>query len=513
MPDSPAGVSGEIIGRHPLPSSDSPEAFDLIERWMSTCLAKHEACRETLSGSAIDETMPPTLPTRVIHVGCPEEGLLPRLVQTDGKQAHYTALSHCWGPPTHHPPMTTQSTLVDHLTGIPWDLLPRTYQDAMVTTRRLGFDYIWIDSLCVVQDSHADWLSESKRMGDVYQHARLTIAASHAADSTQSCFFTRPPPLPTVELPHLTAAGSVEGSIFATLLPPDYTVISPDSGVLAYRAWATQEWLLSRRMVFYTAGCIAWSCKVVSQRETGASFHATARNSRWKNIIEKYSARLLTKQTDRLIALDGVKAALAAKKPDDQCCLGIWRKSMPDQLLWYSLQPAERSGSDLELPTWTWASTLHGVRFLTIHGAKNACTRFRFNESTSSLTVRGAVRKVSSVSPFATKDIAQPHFESVLYDTVSDDMLYALHADGGHIIGGCVLDEGLLMDSDIYCLRLMHRRTQSRASNVVHKVSEEWVLCLRMLADDESYERVGVGKITTDVPWFQDCRTEDICLR
>ncbi len=78
-------------------------------------------------------------------------------------------------------------------------------------------------------------------MGDVYQHARLTIAASHAANSTQSCFFTRPPPLPTVELPHVTADGETNGSISAALLPIDFPAISPDEGALAYRAWATQE--------------------------------------------------------------------------------------------------------------------------------------------------------------------------------------------------------------------------------------------------------------------------------
>ncbi|OAL47295.1 HET-domain-containing protein, partial [Pyrenochaeta sp. DS3sAY3a] len=295
------------------------------------------------------------LPTRVVYVGPPNKAISPRLVETQGKRGHYVALSHCWGRPSHRPLITTKTTLLDHLTAIAWEVIPRTYQDAISATHRLGFEYIWIDSLCIIQDSHADWLSESKRMGDVYQHARLTIAASHAADSSQPCFFPRGPALPAIELPHVTPAGETAGSMFASLLPTDYHAISPEFGTLAYRAWGTQEWLLSRRMVFYTAGCLVWSCKVISQRETGGSFHSTARNPRWKIIVEKYSARLLTKPTDRLIALEGIRSALGTKNPDDTYCFGLWKNSMPDQLLWYCLKPAERSKSALHLPTWTWA--------------------------------------------------------------------------------------------------------------------------------------------------------------
>ncbi len=98
---------------------------------------------------------PVSLPTRVVHVGRPDQGRPPRLVETRGMRAHYIALSHCWGAPAYHPPMTTQSTLADHLAGIPCEAVsPAAFQDALTATRRLGFDYIWIDSLCIIQDSH-----------------------------------------------------------------------------------------------------------------------------------------------------------------------------------------------------------------------------------------------------------------------------------------------------------------------------------------------------------------------
>lgn len=472
---------------------------------MSTCLAKHEACREALSGAVIDETTPPVLPTRVIYIGRPDQALSPRLLQTQGKRGHYVALSHCWGPPSHRPLMTTHSKLDEHLAGIPWNALPRTYQDAISATRRLGFEYIWIDSLCIIQDSRADWLGESKRMGDVYQHARLTIAASHAADSSQPCFFTRPPLLPAVELTHISASGDAEGSIFASLMPADYTAISPDLAPLAYRAWATQEWLLSRRMIFYTAGSLVWSCKAISQRETGASFHTAARNVRWKNIVEKYSSRLLTMQSDRLIALEGVKATLAEKYPRDTYCVGLWKNSMPDQLLWYCRQPAERSQSAVNLPTWTWASTLHGVRFLDIKGAKNTCDGFRFDEATGSLTIRGLLRKVARLSPLTEQDVPWWIVDDTPHTITPPAMSYTLHADDGSLIGWSALDEGTLDDGQVYCFPLMSKRTKCRIGEETEWVFTDLVLLLqREHLDADEYKRIGVGMVRTSVPWFRD---------
>jgi hypothetical protein len=116
---------------------------------MNRCLSEHNACIETFSGATLDESEPPMLPTRVLHVGPGQDVVLqPRLFETNGKKAHYIALSHCWG--RKKPPlMTTSFSLERHIGGIPWIEIPRAYQDAITVTRRLGFEYIWIDSLCI----------------------------------------------------------------------------------------------------------------------------------------------------------------------------------------------------------------------------------------------------------------------------------------------------------------------------------------------------------------------------
>lgn len=472
-------------------------------------MAKHEICRQTLSGSLVDESTLPFLPTRVIQITEGDGIIRLHLLETHGQRGQYVALSHCWGNALHRPLMTTQSTLLDHIRdGIQWEMLPRTYQDAISATLRLGFKYIWIDSICIVQDLHSDWLRESKLMGDVYQHARLTIAASHAANSGEPCFFTRPPASPTVELPQKDGQ-----SIFASLPPTDFKSISPEQGPLSDRAWATQEWLLSRRMIFYTTGDLVWSCKLISQFETGLSFHITARNPRWKIIIEKYSARSLTNHTDRLIALEGVRAALAAKRTDDTYCLGLWKNSMPDQLLWYVLEPAERSRSELNLPTWTWASTLHGVRFLDQHGARNTCEMFRFDEATRVLTIRAVLRGEVRLVEFDEEVPMVTQSVDLIREPKEAGLLRTLTC-GGASIGWCVLDDNTLVDFPCVCLSLMQRTAKMRIESRKEKTHVEWILLLRPAqVGEDIYERIGTGVLSTSMPWFADCGIRQVHLR
>lgn len=74
---------------------------------------------------------------------------------------------------------------------IPWFELPKTFQEAIALTRKLGVRYLWIDSLCIIQDDHHGWEVESAKMATIYSLSYLTIAATHAADSQQGCFSTR----------------------------------------------------------------------------------------------------------------------------------------------------------------------------------------------------------------------------------------------------------------------------------------------------------------------------------
>lgn len=243
-----------------------------MNSWMASCLANHEDCRQTISELIIDEASKPPLPTRAIRIDYEDDDVRLRLVETKGHRDNYIALSHCWGDTTHYPPLKTKtSSLQAHLINIPWEQVPKTFQDAVAITRALGLRYLWIDSLCIIQDDLNDWHRESAVMGLIYERARLTIAACYARNSSEGCFSQREALSPPVEIPHINASGFRQGSVFLTVLPSDQEEVGENLNPLDTRAWTTQEWLLSRRMILCLKECLVWSCKTITQVETGRS--------------------------------------------------------------------------------------------------------------------------------------------------------------------------------------------------------------------------------------------------
>jgi Heterokaryon incompatibility protein (HET) len=125
------------------------------------------------------------MPTRVLDVGrLPNQSIV--LVETHGQRGRYMTLSHCWG--TSHKFITTTANLGDRKRAISLFDLPQTYQDAVSITRQFGVQYLWIDSLCILQDSFLDWERESSRMVAVYGQSYLTISASGSMGDSSGCF-------------------------------------------------------------------------------------------------------------------------------------------------------------------------------------------------------------------------------------------------------------------------------------------------------------------------------------
>jgi hypothetical protein len=97
------------------------------------------------------------------------------------KLARYTALSYCWGNGTVM--TTTTTTLQARCRSIAMYSLPKTLQDAVSITRRLKIDHLWIDSLCILQDSSEDWQREATKMGEYYRNAFRTLSALDSPDA------------------------------------------------------------------------------------------------------------------------------------------------------------------------------------------------------------------------------------------------------------------------------------------------------------------------------------------
>jgi hypothetical protein len=146
-----------------------------VREWFFDCLNNHPACSQKLNYA---------LPTRVLEVKplSRANSFEVRLLERGSSNEPYVTLSHRWG--NRQPLQTTKENYETHLSGIMFDNLPKSFQDAVFTTQHLGVKHLWIDSLCIIQDSEEDWQAECARMAGIYANGMVTIAASDAEDAT-----------------------------------------------------------------------------------------------------------------------------------------------------------------------------------------------------------------------------------------------------------------------------------------------------------------------------------------
>jgi hypothetical protein len=129
----------------------------------------------------------------VIDVGPSDGSEEPYLyVRKDGQRDRYLTLSHRWGSSTSlEATKTMKANLTLNTMTISFSSLPLTFQHAIIITRRFGYRYLWIDSLCIIQDDEDDWMVESEKMGEIYRKADFTIATIDAMGADSGCFFPR----------------------------------------------------------------------------------------------------------------------------------------------------------------------------------------------------------------------------------------------------------------------------------------------------------------------------------
>jgi hypothetical protein len=185
-----------------LTDTASQVGFRRIRNWIESCDRDHH-CYSSI----------PPLPSRVLDVGLTSQYI--RLVETLGQYGKYVALSHCWG--ASNLISTRFDTLQSHRNGISLQDLPRTFQDAVSLCRYLQIRYLWIDSLCIIQDDPVDWETEASRMADIYAGSYFTLAASSATDSSKGCFR---PFSDRSRTPHLSAEAWSLGVTLSTNASP-----------------------------------------------------------------------------------------------------------------------------------------------------------------------------------------------------------------------------------------------------------------------------------------------------
>jgi hypothetical protein len=172
----------------------------------------------------------------VVSISGTESSLAVKLVEASGMKARYCALSHCWGPTTQLPLRTTRQNLEQHLIDIPLVQLPRTFHEAILFLHGLGIQYLWIDSLCIIQDDTDDWNTESGKMHLVYRNAALVISAAGASNSRDGLFITDRPNVVVHKIPY--SKGKSTGYVNMCMLPSEQFT-EPRYGPLYSRAWVS----------------------------------------------------------------------------------------------------------------------------------------------------------------------------------------------------------------------------------------------------------------------------------
>lgn len=372
----------EIVVQPAVSNTGSRSSIAFARSCLADCVTKHAVCNEATSGKS-------WYPTRLIEVRASNDasdpdGFSARLVETTCREPDgpYCALSHCWGKVELF--KLLGRNLRQLRENIDLNLLPRTFLEAMRVILLLDVHYIWIDTLCIIQDSPDDWRHEASRMFEVYLYAHINVAATKAANATQGLFVDQNQAslAATVKLEHGPRPGMYQ------LLEHRYWSHMTEEAVLNQRAWVLQERLLSRRTLHFTDSQLLWDCcqsihletfkHPLSEKDaqiqgfTGPKSNQSllsmdARDAengdKWLDVVRSYSNTLLSYRSDKLFALSGLVSHFE-RLLGDSYCAGMWRRSMLFHLTWYTQQPTsiEKEADRKRAPSWSWLSYNGQVR-------------------------------------------------------------------------------------------------------------------------------------------------------
>ncbi|KAI0554265.1 heterokaryon incompatibility protein-domain-containing protein [Xylaria curta] len=406
------------IRQNSMPSYLYPQRrWDVVKSWITECVDGHDNCQGK-------EEM--DLPSRFLDIGENDSDLIRVASSTSGQKGRYACLSHCWGGKTAC--MLITSTKRQFSESIPKSVMPRVFRDAIGVCRRLGIGKLWIDSLCIQQDSKEDWEHEAHKMGQYYSNCFVCIAATSSSSSAGTLELVKHPdeimirstgqdpqtgPFCLIAIPSELLDFQHFGRAYQRTQPPRFPLMT--------RAWVMQERWLSPRTLHFCGTEIVFECSRMTTCECGrasqdnkheleAMHHEFLRSTTstgmaqlrenidlytWPSIVTEYSALDLSHPTDRLIALSGLASIKEyryirynqAEGPHPRYLAGLWRDHLANQLAWFvgeTLLVATANGSkfDSEIgltrrrpkpqeylaPSWSWASVMDPVRYLWYDG-------------------------------------------------------------------------------------------------------------------------------------------------
>ncbi|KIW89594.1 uncharacterized protein Z519_09750 [Cladophialophora bantiana CBS 173.52] len=368
---------------------NSEAATVQLRTWSDECMG-HECCSPSHREAS--------LPARVIEINPPGRRH-PRLLESRNLRGVYATLSYCWGETPFR--TLTWSNYGKFTEELDVRTLPCTIRHAISTTRNLSIPYLWIDALCIIQDSEEDKIREIAVMKDIYASSALTIVAASAKSVFEGFLHPRVHSEPSHTIPVRIRPG-----VYGTMSVNELDAASYDERLepLAKRAWTMQEQLLAQRTLTFTTHTMMWRCRA-GTRNFGDSLYfphdldagyndnddkyslnlhslllseEEARSQRdkalscWLRIVTAYSLRVASLERDKLNAIAGI-----ASHPSFSRVLGpgyfagLWQYELARQLTWRASRwhrtlPENDTciihrPTRYRAPSWSWASLEGGV--------------------------------------------------------------------------------------------------------------------------------------------------------
>ena len=321
------------------------------------------------------------VPTRLLDIHAVDSTGQIFLVLSEARlTGPYATLSHCWGKAKT---MKLSSRNIDELqSGIKLEALSTSYKEGITLARRLGLQYIWIDSLCIVQDDESDWRREAAQMANIFRYGEISIATAAAADNSDPCFTERNSN--RIRLPAYTASWTQLPPCEYYLLPGGLYFGQVQDSPLQKRAWVLQETVLAPRELSLCKSQFWWTCLELQACETfpngvpsrGQFSRGTIdsvsvskddrveRYYNWNTLMEKFSRCGLTVLSDRTIALSGI-AQHREENLGDRYIAGMWMSQLPRHLMWNVTKGSDSQfrPTKYRAPSWSWLSIERSIEF------------------------------------------------------------------------------------------------------------------------------------------------------
>ena len=499
--------------------------------WIGTCIASHPQCGLLRHQSH--------MPARLIDLG---DRQLPfdnvRVIETKGVRMSYSCLSYCWGGDSLNHCKLLRSNLQQFQEAISTDGIPKTVRDAMWISKAIGVRYIWVDALCIIQDDALDWRAQAPWMGQFYENAVVTIAASSSEHANMGML--RPRVAESYKLEPCKIFNKCPDR------PLPHTRGHWAGAPINQRAWTMQELYLSRRTIHMTDASVAWECRTHKGLEycpmndaspmfphsnTRQAFRLEISDAKtmynaWQNLVIEYSSKGMTKPDDILVAVSSL-ADIVRVCTQDVYLAGLWKQNLLYDLMWQTDESRSRS-ENYTAPSWSWAST-HGSGGESISFVNHRLGKAVVEIDEASVNYLDSNPRSRALSGYlrVTGKIAEAK--------VTFDHYWAAHGGEGFIItvkafnkatGDLTFDDRAMVttncsgfrtrttDTQLYCLAMTERDPEQGTRESRDGFMMGWLTVLILEKIEGCYRRVGFAILDggpkdagTFETWEKECIT------